>query len=236
MAVMSIRTAFALLASALVVATPALAAERRVDLSSFDKLRVEGPFRVIMTTGPSPRGALSGDGAALRQVEAQVMGSTLVVRRAGGGAGGGAGGDDAPVTLTLAAPPLSGVTVIGGAQVTVQAMKGSALNVSVTGTGEVRVGRADGDQLAATLFGPARLTIEGGRVGKARLAANGPASIAAEALKAGDLTVTLDGPGEIAARARYMATVANGGLGRVTVAGTPKCRVTGGGPVRCGVK
>ena len=232
MTAMSIRTAFALLASALVVATPALAAERRVDLSSFDKLRVEGPFRVIMTTGPSPRGALSGDGAALRQVEAQVMGSTLVVRRAGGGAGGG----DAPVTLTLIAPPLSGVTVIGGAQVTVQAMKGSALNVSVTGTGEVRVGRADGDQLAATLFGPARLTIEGGRVGKARLAANGPASIAAEALEAGDLTVTLDGPGEIAARARYMATVANGGLGKVTVAGTPKCRVTGGGPVRCGVK
>ena len=229
---MSIRTAFALLASALVVATPALAAERRVDLSSFDKLRVEGPFRVIMTTGPLPRGALSGDGAALRQVEAQVMGSTLVVRRAGGGTGRG----DAPVTLTLAAPPLSGVTVIGGAQVTVQAMKGSALNMSVTGTGEVRVGRADGDQLAATLFGPARLTIEGGRVGKARLAANGPASIAAEALEAGDLTVTLDGPGEIAARARYMATVANGGLGRVTVAGTPKCRVTGGGPVRCGVK
>lgn len=224
---MSIRAASAILCSML-IAAPAFAAERRVDLSSFDKLRVEGPFRVTMTTAPSPRGTLSGDGAALRQVEAQVMGSTLVLRRSGGG--------DAPVTLALAAPPLSGVTVIGGAQVTVQAMKGSALTLSVTGTGEVRVGRADGDQLTATLFGPARLTIEGGRVGKARLAANGPANIAADALEAGDLTVTLDGPGEIAARARYTATVANGGLGKVTVAGTPKCRVTGGGPVRCGAK
>ncbi|WP_076717775.1 DUF2807 domain-containing protein [Sphingomonas sp. gentR] len=212
----------------LLATAPAMAAERRVDLSSFDKLRVEGPFRVTMTTAPSPRGTLSGDGAALRQVEAQVMGSTLVLRRSGGG--------DAPVTLALAAPPLSGVTVIGGAQVTVQAMKGSALNLSVTGTGEVRVGRADGDQLTAMLFGPARLTIEGGRVGKARLAANGPASIAADTLEAGDLTVTLDGPGEIAARARYTAAVANGGLGKVTVAGTPKCRITGGGLVRCGLK
>lgn len=224
---MSIRAASAILCSML-IAAPAFAAEQRVDLSSFDKLRVEGPFRVTMTTAPSPRGTLSGDGAALRQVEAQVMGSTLVVRRSGGG--------DAPVTLTLAAPPLSGVTVIGGAQVTVQAMKGSALTLSVTGTGEVRVGRADGDQLTAMLFGPARLTIEGGRVGKARLAANGPASIAADTLEAGDLTVTLDGPGEIAARARYTAAVANGGLGKVTVAGTPKCRITGGGPVRCGAK
>ncbi|MBB4609965.1 GIN domain-containing protein [Sphingomonas yabuuchiae] len=224
---MSIRAASAILFSTL-IAAPAFAAERRVDLSSFDKLRVEGPFRVTMTTAPSPRGTLSGDGAALRQVEAQVMGSTLVVRRSGGG--------DAPVTLALAAPPLSGVTVIGGAQVTVQAMKGNALTLSVTGTGEARIGRADGDQLTAMLFGPARLTIEGGRVGKARLAANGPASIAADTLEAGDLTVTLDGPGEIAARARYTAAVANGGLGKVAVAGTPKCRITGGGPVRCGAK
>ncbi|GAA3257798.1 hypothetical protein GCM10020258_18330 [Sphingomonas yabuuchiae] len=80
---MSIRAASAILFSTL-IAAPAFAAERRVDLSSFDKLRVEGPFRVTMTTAPSPRGTLSGDGAALRQVEAQVMGSTLVVRRSGG--------------------------------------------------------------------------------------------------------------------------------------------------------
>lgn len=224
---MSIRTAAAILFS-LLMAGPAFAAERRVDLSSFEKLRVEGPFRVTLTTAPSPRGVLSGDARALRDVEAQVMGGTLVVRRAGGG--------DAPVTLTLAAPPLSGIAVIGGAQVTIQAMKGSALTLSVTGTGELRVGRADGDQLAAMLFGPARLTIEGGRVGKVRLAATGPATIAAEALEAGDLTVTLDGPGEIAARARYTAAVANAGLGKVMVGGTPKCRVTGGGAVRCGVK
>jgi hypothetical protein len=228
MTAMPIRPAFAILCS-LLVAAPALAAERRVDLSSFDALRVEGPFRVTLTTAPSPRGILSGDAKALRGVEVQVMGSTLVVRRSGGG-------DDSPVTLTIAAPPLSGVTVIGGAQVTVQAMKGSALSASVTGTGELRVGRADGDRLSAMLFGPAKLTIEGGRVGKARLAATGPATIAADALEAGDLTVTLDGPGEIAARARYTASVVNGGLGKVTVAGTPKCRVTGGGPVRCGVK
>lgn len=225
---MSIRTVFAALALALLAAAPAPAAERRVDLSSFDKLRVEGPFHVTLTTALSPRGLLAGDAKALRQVEALVMGSTLVVRRSGSG--------DAPVTLTLAAPPLSGVTVIGGAQVTVQALKGDALVLSVTGTGELRVGRADGDQLAATLLGPARLSIDGGRVGKARLSAIGPATIAADALEAGDLVVTLDGPGEIAARARYTAAVANGGLGRVTVTGTPKCRVTGGGPVRCGGK
>ena len=60
--------------------------------------------------------------------------------------------------------------------------------------------------------------------------------VAATGVGAGDLVATLDGPGEIAARARYTAAVANGGLGRVTVAGTPKCRVTGGGPVRCGGK
>ncbi|WP_322964915.1 GIN domain-containing protein [Sphingomonas fuzhouensis] len=227
---MSIRTA-ALFPPLLLIAAVAPAAERRVDLSSFDKLRVEGPFRVTLTTATSPRGRFSGDAQALRQVEAQVTGTTLVVRRVAGGSGG-----DAPVTLTLAAPPIASITVIGGAQVTAQALKGPSLALAITGTGEVRIGQADGDQLTATLFGPARLAIDGGRVGKARLSAKGPATIAADALEAGDLTVMLDGPGEIGARARYSAAVANSGLGRVTVAGSPKCRVTGGGPVRCGAK
>lgn len=206
--------------------------ERRVDLSSFQKLRVEGPFLVTLTTGPSPRGMLSGETEALRGVETRLSDGTLVVRRiAGDGASSRGGG---PVTLTLIAPPVSAITVIGGAQVTAEAMRGGALTLSITGAGEIRVDRAEGDQLNATLLGPAKLTIGGGRVAKARLLANGPVALAANGLEAGDLFVTLEGPGEIGARARYTATVTNAGLGHVTVEGTAKCRIMGGGPVRCG--
>lgn len=208
------------------------AAERRVDLSSFQKLRVEGPFVVTLATGASPRAMLSGEDEALRGVETRLSDNTLIVRRGTGDGAPARGGG--PVTLTLTTPPLSAITVIGGAQVTADAMRGTAMTLSITGAGEIRVDRADGDQLNAMLLGPAKLTIGGGRVAKARLLANGPAVVAAGGLEAGDLFVTLEGPGEIGARARYTATVTNGGLGRVTIEGSPKCRVMGGGPVRCG--
>lgn len=225
----------ALFAIALLSPGNVRAADRRVDLSSFDSLRVEGPFLVTLTTAPSPRGMVSGDAETLRQVEAQISGTTLVVRRTreGGATGQGSTG---PVTLTIAAPPLSSITVLGGAKVTAQAMRGNALTLNLSGAGDVRVDRADGERLAATLLGAGRLAIGGGRVGKVRLSANGPATIAAAGLEAGDLVVTLEGPGEIDARARYSAAIANSGLGRVSIEGSPKCRVVnpGGGPVHCG--
>lgn len=220
----------------LLLPSAAPAAERRVDLSSFQKLRVEGGFVVTLTTAPSPRGTLSGDAEALRQVETRIADGTLVVRRVAAGEPSRRTATT-PLTLTLAAPPLSAITVIGGAQVSAQALRGAAMAVTITGGGDVRVDRVEGDQLNAMLLGTARLSIAGGRVGKARLAGNGAIALAAEGLEAGDLSVTLDGPGEIQARARYSATVTNGGVGQVTVAGTPKCRIMpGSGPVRCGAR
>lgn len=226
-----------LLAILMILPATAHAADRRVDLSSFDALRVEGPFVVTLTTAAAPRAMLSGDAATLRQVETAISGSTLVVRRTrqDGASPNVSGG---PVTLTLAAPPLSAITVLGGAKVTAQAMRGTALTLAINGAGDVRVDRADGERLTAMLLGPGRLAIDGGRVGRVRLSANGPGAIAAAGLDAGDLVVMLDGPGEVDARARYTATIGTTGLGRVAVGGTPKCRVvnTGGGTVHCGAR
>ncbi|MFE8585473.1 GIN domain-containing protein [Sphingomonas sp. NCPPB 2930] len=227
----------ALILAALIPVTGAGAADRRVDLSSFDSLRVEGAFVVALTTAPSPRAMLSGDAETLRRVDAHVAGHSLVVRMMPG--------DPAmrrpasqPVTLTLAAPPLSAITVIGGSRITAQALRGPGLSVSIAGPSDVRIDRVEGEQLAVSLMGSGRLAIGGGRVGKARLAGNGTVTIAAEGLEVGDLAVTLEGPGEVTARARYSATIANNGLGRVTVDGTPKCRILGGGggTTRCGAR
>lgn len=212
------------------------AAERRIDLSSFDSVRVEGAFVVHLITAASPRGMMHGDPAALRQTEAAIVGRTLIIRtlrdatprRAGNG----------PVELTISAPPLSGITVIGGALVTAQALRGDMINVTITGPGEVQVDRADGEQLVTTLLGPGKLGIAGGRVGKARFAASGQGVTTASGLDAGEVTVMLDGPGDASVRARYMAIITHSGLGRITVEGSPKCRILrqGSGPIRCGTR
>ena len=52
------------------LSTPAVAEERRIGLGSFERVRVEGPYRVTIATGASPgatvRGAGGLDGVELR--------------------------------------------------------------------------------------------------------------------------------------------------------------------------
>lgn len=231
-----IRPAFALLLFAL--ATPVSAAERKIGLGSFDRLRVEGPFDVRVATGRSPGGAISGERDAIDAIDVRLDGTTLVVRSGAGDWGERPRGDvDAPAVITLTTPSLMSAAVFGGARVTIGRMKAPRVDLSVSGTGGLALTAADADQLNATLIGSGAMSI-GGRAARARLVTNGPGTIDAVALEAGELFVRLDGLGATRARARYTAQVTNTGLGTVVIDGNARCTVKAlaGGPVTCGPK
>ena len=218
------------------VATPAAAAERRVAIGSFDRIRIDGPFQVHVDSGRSPGGTIAGEASAIETVELHVDGSTLVVQR---GTGGWAEQHHAvpttPIVVTLGTTSLTTARVIAGGTLSVTRMRGDRIDLSVTGTGSITVGDASGDALTATVIGVGTVGVAG-RVGTARLVTNGNGTIDAGALDAGDLFVRLDGPGVTRASARYTASVDNVGLGQVAVAGNAKCtiRAAAGGPVACG--
>lgn len=220
----------------LLAATPALAAERTIAIGSFDRVRVDGAYVVTIATGRSPRATLTGTDAQIAHTEVEVNGSTLVIH-AGMRELGAPMATRAvqPLTIALSTPTLIAVTVIGGAQVNVDRLKGPRNDLSVSGTGAIRIDAADTDQLAATVIGNGSMQITG-RARAARLITNGPGTIDADGLDAGDLIVRLDGTGETRARARYTATVDDAGLGHVAIAGAPHCTVRNqaGGPVECG--
>lgn len=221
-----------------VLATPASAAERKIGLGSFDRLRVEGPFDVRVATGRSPGGGISGDRDAIDAIEVRLDGTTLVVRPGASGWGERPRGDaDTPPVITLTTPALVAAAVFGGARVTIGRMKGARVDLSVSGTGTIALTAADTDQLNATLIGSGSMSI-GGRAARARIVTNGPGTIDAVALEAGDLFVRLDGLGATRARARYTAQVTNTGLGTVVIDGNARCTVKAlaAGPVTCGPK
>lgn len=215
----------------------AAGAPRTVSIGSFDRVRVEGAYRVAIVTGGSPGARIEGEGDD-GGPDLRVDGSTLVIRRAGLGQWGERGGVVArgPVTITLSTPSLSAVTITGDAEVSVTRMTGPRVALTLGGAGSITVARVDADQLTAQVVGDGHMTLAG-RVATARLAASGAGGIAADALDAGDLTAALQGAGAITARARYTAQVSSSGLGSVTVAGRPKCRTLGqaSGTVRCGM-
>ena len=218
------------------LAAPATAAERRVAIGSFDRIRVDGPFAVHIATGRSPGGTITGDTSAIENVDLRADGRTLVVQR---GTGGWAEQPHAasrtPIVVTLGTVDLTAALVIAGGTLSVSAMHGDRIDLSVTGAGTIAVADAKGDALNATVIGTGSVTVAG-RAAKVRLVTNGTGTIDAGALDAGDLILRLDGPGVTTAHARYTATVDNVGLGQVTVLGDPKCtvRAAAGGPVACG--
>ena len=66
----------ALLAT-LLLASPAAAATRNFGISSFDRIRVDGPFKVNLTTGVAPFATASGSTTAIDHVAVDVEGRTL---------------------------------------------------------------------------------------------------------------------------------------------------------------
>lgn len=218
------------------IATPALAAERTFPTGSFERVRVEGPFRVRIATGGSPGAKASADQGTLDRLSIEVSGATLTVRMGGGGWAERPRLARATVpVITLSTPRLAALAISAGAEVEAGTMRASRVDLTVTGPGRLAVARVEADQLIATTVGSGTMAVAG-KASTARLSLNGSGAIAAPGLVADAALVRLEGPGEISVHARYSAQVTSNGLGKVTVAGTPRCIVTAaaGGPVLCG--
>ena len=226
-----------LIALALLLPATAHAADRKVGIGSFDRLRITGPFQVNVATGRAPMATVSGDPRAIEGVELHTDGSTLAIRMRAGVAGEPVrAGVTTPIVVTLATPTLGSVAVIGGAKVTVGAMKADRIDVSLAGSGSLAIAATDTAELSATAIGAGSIAVRGGRVSRARYVVNGPGGIDAGAVDAGDIVVRIEGLGETKAHARYTADVSNAGQGSVTIGGNPKCTVRGvpGGTIACG--
>ena len=67
-------------AALVLLAAPAGAAERNYSVTSFDRIRIDGPYQVTLKTNVAPFARASGTQAALDGVSIKVEGRTLVVR------------------------------------------------------------------------------------------------------------------------------------------------------------
>ncbi|MBN8816459.1 MAG: DUF2807 domain-containing protein [Sphingomonas sp.] len=219
------------------LALPANAADRGFTVTSFDRIRVEGPFDVQVTVGNAGQSAkASGSSDVLANLDIEVQGTTLIVRKGSAGWGErGATSGPAPV-ITLVTSNLRAVTVIGGGKVAASgSMRGQKLDFQITGAGSIDARGIGSDELSVAVIGTGTVALAG-KSNRARLLTNGSGTIMATPLTVSDLVVRLDGPGETRATARYTADLTSTGLGRIVVAGTAKCttKAQAGGPILCG--
>lgn len=223
----------ALLASAHI--WPAQAAERSYTVTSFDRLRVDGPFRIEVTSGRGSSARAIGDPRAIDGVSIRVEGRTMIVRRDTSAWGGMPGAPRGTVTIALGTQNLTSIWVSGAGSVAVDRMKGGKLDLAVDGPGRIDLAAVSADWLGVAISGSGGMRI-GGTTSDMRVAMRGSGDLDATALTASDAEIVTEGSGAVRLNARRAAKVTSTGAATVEVAGDIGCTVKnlGSGVVNCG--
>src|SRR5438128_1161935 len=98
---------------ALAAAAPATAAERRYTITDFDRVEVDGPFQVSLTTGLASGARAVGSQGAIDRLSVEVQGRTLRIRVNRSSWGGYPGDATGPGDVEVLGTPSCTVEALG---------------------------------------------------------------------------------------------------------------------------
>ena len=218
------------------------AAERRLTVSSFDEIRVEGALSVVVKTGIGSSAIATGDARTLDRLSLRRSDRTLIVslkRRTNGSnhfASDDNHGQDA-IKVALSTYALSRVALIGTGDVKVDKLKASATKILLNGAGEVVVDKVETDKFTLLSFGEGRVKVSG-KTRDARVELQGFGSFDGSELFARNLKLTQRGPARTQINVEEKVEITNSGTGDINIIGSPTCFVKslGSAKIVCGVK
>lgn len=220
-----------LILSLLAFAAPAAPDERSFMLGSFERIRVDGPFEVHVTTG-SPRATAEGDAKALQQIAVRVEGTTLIVSANASDWNDGFANRTTPPVVTVTVPRLRAALLNGGGRLGIDGLESQRVDLTLNGAGTIDARGIAADDLVVTLTGTGAVTLAG-RSERARYRSAGAGTLDATALTAKDVVLQAESAGDSRVTALNTATVGAIGIGSVVVQGGAACTVRGSGPVSC---
>jgi hypothetical protein len=206
----------------LALAAPAAGATRNFGVTSFDRVRVDGPFKVRLATGVAPFAKATGTPAALDRVAIDVQGRTLVVHASQSAWGGDPGEDGGPVEISLGTHELTAAWLNGAGSLAIDKVEALSFDLSVQGSGALALEHADVDQLRIAVSGTAGAMI-GGRAGTMTAIVRGISSLDAAQLSTKDATIGVEGPATVKADVTNSARIDGSGVATVTLTGNPAC-------------
>ena len=202
----------------------ATAAERTLSVTSFDRVRIEGPFKVTVTTGVSPFAKIIGSASAFDSVTVDQQGRTLIVRPNSSNWGGYPGQSRGSVEVSVGTGDLSAAWVNGAGSLAINRVKGLSFNLAVQGSGSAAIGNASVDRLDVGLSGAGNATIAG-TVPKLTAIVRGSSSLDASGLAVKDATIGAEGPSQVRATASNSAKIDAKGVASVELSGGGACTV-----------
>ena len=221
------------LAACLLAAAPAAAAERNYSVSSFDRIRVDGPYRVKLTTGVAPFAKATGSNGGIEGVSVAVQGRTLVIQGNPSAWGGYPGQAPGPVEISVGTHDLDTAWVNGAGALAVNKVKGLSFDIAVQGSGSIAIDDVTVDQLKLGISGTGSAKLAG-KAQKATAVVRGTSSLDASALQVKELTLGAEGAATIKAVATDTAKVDARGTAGIELGGNPACTVKAQGSATVG--
>jgi len=215
----------ALLALASLPASAAApATQRNFSVTGFDRIRIDGPYKVTLKTNVAPFARATGTAGSLDGVSVKVEGRTLVIREGTGSWGGYPGENRGPVTIDVGTHDLSAIYINGPGALDVDKVKGLSFEISIQGSGMARIDAVDVDQMKVGVAGAATTRLAG-RAAKLTATVRGTSAFEGDSLSVKDAVIGAEGPSIVRAQVTNSAKVDANGLVSVTLTGEPACTV-----------
>lgn len=210
-------------ATAILFAAPAGAANRNLGITSFEKLRVEGPFRITLKTGVPPFARAVGGQSALDRISVEMRGSTLIIRNSQASTrDGDLGKDSGAVEIYLGTHELNSAWLTGSGTMAIDRVKGLKFDLSVSGSGGAQIAQAAVDQMTINIMGTASAAVAG-NADQVTADIRGISSLDAGGLAAHDALITIDGAATVDAAVSNAVKVTADGPATIRFAGRPSC-------------
>ena len=215
-----------ILAAIFLSAAPATAATRNFGVSGFDRVRVDGDYKVTLVNGVAPYAKAIGSARALDPVDVVVEGRTLIVRANKSASWGGYPGESAgPVEVLIGTHELTAAFVNGAGSLAINQVRGLKFEASAQGAGSLSIGAVDVDVLQIGLAGAASARLAGKAL-KLTAIVRGTSALDGEGLVVKDAVIGAQGPAIVKLTATGTAKVDAIGVAAVTLTGKPSCIVT----------
>jgi hypothetical protein len=225
------RSSAALAILPLLLAAPALAAERSFSVGAFSEVVLSGWPNVVVTAGAAQSVRAEGAAADLERLDIEVRGKTLVIETRSGSRNRAS---REGVTVHVSAPELSDVSISGSGDMQVGAVTGD-FSAHISGSGDMTIAAVDAPSLSIWLTGSGDLAVSGGTCRAGSFSTTGSGDIDAARVRCDTLTLSSTGSGDIVAQATGTASLRTTGSGDIRVTGGARCttRSSGSGSTAC---
>ncbi len=219
-----------LLAATLLASASAEAAapQRNYSVTSFDRIRLDGPYKVRLVTGVAPFARASGSTQALDSVGIAVEGRTLVIHRNRSSWGGYPGKPPGPVEIEVGTHELGTAWLNGSGSLAIDRVRGLSFDLSLQGAGAASIARVEVDQLKVGIAGAGSAMLSG-RAARMTAVVRGSSALDASGLAVKDVRLGAEGPSIVKLNASSSAHVDVAGAAMVEIAGNPACTVKASG-------